>query len=99
MVPGDILELGHVGDKMGIQVVMGPQLWFFNSGCVGFANIPDLSICFFYLLCCQELFTEESESEEDVTDDSPRGLSDNWFDETSEMSRHHKPKLSQLSFL
>ena len=34
LVPGNILELGHMGDKVGIQMVMRPQLGFFNGGCM-----------------------------------------------------------------
>ena len=75
LVPGDILELGHVGDKVGIQMVMRPQLWFVNGGCVP-ANIPDVSLQFLNLLCHLDFFAEESESEEDVTKDSPKASSD-----------------------
>ena len=55
---------------------------------VCFTNIPDLRLHFFDLLCHLDFFAEESESEEDVTDDSPRGSSNDWSDETSETSRY-----------
>ena len=75
LVPGDILELGHVRDKMGIQMVMRPQLRFLNSGCM-LCKCPRLKLALFDFLCHLDFFAEESESEEDVTDDSPGGSSD-----------------------
>ena len=69
---------------------------------VCFANIPDLSFHFLDLLYHLDFFAEESESEEEVTDDSPRGSSDDWSDETSKTSRccHFcSSNMSWLSFL
>ena len=43
LVSGDILELGHVEEKMEIQMVMRPQWWFLIVN-VCFANIPELSL-------------------------------------------------------
>ena len=66
--------------------------WLWGHSCgfliveVCFANIPNLSLCFLDLLCHLDLFTEESDSEEDVADDSHRGSSDDLSDETSDTS-------------
>ena len=68
--------------------------WLWGHSCgfvivdVCFANIQDLSLCCFDFLCHLDFFTEESESQEDVTADSPRGSSDDWSEETSETSWH-----------
>ena len=67
--------------------------WLWDHSCVFlivdscFANIPYLSLHFFDLLCHLDFFAEESESEEEVTNDSPRGSPDDWSDDTSDMSR------------
>ena len=73
---------------MGIQMIMRPQLWLLNSGYM-LCKHPRFELMFFYLLCHLDSFAVESESEEEVTDNSPKGSSDevsDWSD-TSETSR------------
>ena len=86
--------------------------WLWGHSCgfliveVCFANIPDLSLHFLDLLWHLDFIAEELDSEEDVTDDSHSGSSDNCSDETSGdikmlpfLLRHHEPRLSRLPFL
>ena len=80
--------------NFGIWDTKGGSKWLWGNNCgflmvdVCFANIPDLSLCFFDLLCHLDLFTEESDSKEEVTDDSPKGSSDDWLEDTFDTSRH-----------
>ena len=55
---------------------------------VCFANIPDFNLHCLDFLWHLDLFTEESKSEEEETDDSPKGSSDDWSDDTLETSSH-----------
>ena len=48
----------------------------------------DLSLCFFHCLCFLECFESESESDDEVPEDSPSGSSDEWSEDASDMSRH-----------
>ena len=47
--------------------------------------MPDLSLCFFDHLCFLECFELESESDDDVPEDSPSGSSGEWSEDASDM--------------
>ena len=64
------------------------QSWGFLIVEACFANMHDLSLCFLDHLCLLECLDSESESEEEVPDDSPKGSLEEWSEDASYMSRH-----------
>ena len=52
------------------------------------AKMPDLSLHFLECLCFLECLKSESESEEEVPDDSPKGSSEEWSEDALDTSRH-----------
>ena len=79
LVPGNILEFWQMGHEVRVQMIMRSQLWFFDDGCTILCKYSRLKLTLFRPFMLPDLFTEESDSEEEVTDDSPKGSSDDFW--------------------